>query len=185
MKHTRLLTLLVLLMTAAMDAWAQSATPVKHLIKGFNARLSAMEQTLPYETTVFDFLKFVNGTTYITSSVSLSEVTSSNPSVVSVGTFAGWNTPISFKADGDANITMSGEDSYGELWITIAISVLAPKYVYMANGTTDTDRWTVKVGNGSFGMLPIGGLTGDGTETITLKYSGTRQVKSITATVVE
>ena len=44
------------------------------------------------------------------------------------------------------------------------------------------DKWTVKVGDGEAQALPIGGLKGDGTETVTLKYNGRLKVKGVKAT---
>jgi hypothetical protein len=45
----------------------------------------------------------------------------------------------------------------------------------------DADKWTVKVGEGQAQALPIGGLKGDGSETVTLQYNGRLKVKSVTA----
>ena len=54
--------------------------------------------------------------------------------------------------------------------------------VSMKDGVKDADKWTVKVGEGQAQALPIGGLKGDGTETVTLQYSGSRHVKGVKAT---
>ena len=54
--------------------------------------------------------------------------------------------------------------------------------VKMKDGVKDADKWTVKVGEGQAQALPIGGLKGDGSETVTLKYNGRLKVKSVTAT---
>jgi len=54
--------------------------------------------------------------------------------------------------------------------------------VSMKDGVKDADKWTVKVGEGQAQALPIGGLKGDGSETVTLKYNGRLKVKSVTAT---
>ena len=53
--------------------------------------------------------------------------------------------------------------------------------VTLAEGTEDADKWTVKVGEGQAQALPIGGLKGDGSETVTLKYNGRLKVKSVKA----
>ena len=65
---------------------------------------------------------------------------------------------------------------------SIYVDVLNPFIVALADGTDDADKWKVSLDGTTFGALPIGRLTGDGTETVTLKYSGTRKVKSVTAT---
>ena len=54
--------------------------------------------------------------------------------------------------------------------------------VSMKSGTQDADKWTVKVGDGQAQALPIGGLKGDGTETVTLQYNGRLKVKGVKAT---
>ena len=54
--------------------------------------------------------------------------------------------------------------------------------VKMKSGTVDADKWTVKVGEGEAQALPIGGLKGDGSETVTLQYTGRLKVKGVTAT---
>ena len=53
--------------------------------------------------------------------------------------------------------------------------------VTMKNGVKDADKWTVKVGEGQAQALPIGGLKGDGSETVTLQYNGRLKVKSVKA----
>jgi hypothetical protein len=54
--------------------------------------------------------------------------------------------------------------------------------VSMKDGVKDAGKWTVKVGEGQAQALPIGGLKGDGSETVTLQYTGRLKVKSVTAT---
>jgi hypothetical protein len=56
--------------------------------------------------------------------------------------------------------------------------------VTMKDGVKDADKWTVKVGEGQAQALPIGGLKGDGTETVTLQYNGRLKVKGVKATSV-
>ena len=55
--------------------------------------------------------------------------------------------------------------------------------VSLKDGVKDADKWTVKVGDGQAQALPIGGLKGDGSETVTLQYNGRLKVKGVTATV--
>ena len=51
--------------------------------------------------------------------------------------------------------------------------------VTLAEGTEDTDKWTVKVGEGEAQAFPVEGL--NGSETVTATYSGTKKVKSVKA----
>jgi hypothetical protein len=57
--------------------------------------------------------------------------------------------------------------------------------VTMKDGVKDADKWTVKVGDGQAQALPIGGLKGDGSETVTLQYNGRLKVKGVTAVKAE
>ena len=54
--------------------------------------------------------------------------------------------------------------------------------VKMKNDVKDADKWTVKVGEGEAQALPIDGLKGDGSETVTLTYTGRLKVKGVKAT---
>lgn len=54
--------------------------------------------------------------------------------------------------------------------------------VTMKSGVKDAGKWTVKVGEGQAQALPIGGLKGDGSETVTLQYTGRMKVKGVKAT---
>lgn len=60
--------------------------------------------------------------------------------------------------------------------------VIDQYYLTLADGVKDADKWTVKVGEGQAQALPIGGLTGDGSETVTLQYNGRLKVKGVKAT---
>ena len=53
--------------------------------------------------------------------------------------------------------------------------------VNLNDGELNPSTWTGKVGTGNFGNLPLKNVT-EG-QTVTLKYNGTREVKSISATV--
>lgn len=56
--------------------------------------------------------------------------------------------------------------------------------VTLAEGTEEAENWKAKVGNGELQALPLTGLTGDGTETVTITYSGEKRVKSVKAVKV-
>lgn len=49
--------------------------------------------------------------------------------------------------------------------------------VTLKENTEDADKWTVKVGTGEAQALPVEGL--EGGETITITYTGTKKVKSV------
>ena len=51
--------------------------------------------------------------------------------------------------------------------------------VSLKDGVKDADKWTVKVGEGEAQAFPVEGLLGG--ETVTVTYSGTREVKSVKA----
>ena len=183
MKKTRLLLLLALLMTAATGAWAQDA---KHLITAtYREQTRSLEQPLPYATTIGELYEAVSGQSFsdLISSMSsvgmpLTGITSRNTSIVSIGEFNGASTPVTVIADGETIINLI----FGSYVQGIPVSATSPLYAYMKDGVKDADKWTVKVGDGEAQALPIGGLKGDGSETVTLQYTGRLKVKGVKAT---
>ena len=179
----KLLLLLALLMTAATGAWAQGA---KHLITAtHDGQTRSLEQPLPYATTVGELYEAVTGKSFsdLISTMSLLEmpltgISSNNTSVVSIGELNGASTPVTVKADGQATVSLK----FGNYAKGIYLSVTPPLYVTMKDGTQDADKWTVSTDGTTFGALPIGGLKGDGSETVTLKYNGRLKVKGVKAT---
>ena len=71
------------------------------------------------------------------------------------------------------NITISG---------SVSAAAASGYTVSLKDGVKDADKWTVKVGEGQAQALPIGGLKGDGSETVTLQYNGRLKVKGVKAT---
>lgn len=183
MKKTRLLLLLALLLTAATGAWAQDA---KHLITAtYDKQTRLLEQPLPYATTIGELYEAVTGesfsdllTTMTAVGMPLTGIGSNNTDVVSIGEFNGASTPVTVKADGEATVSLSFSGYYQGIYV----SVVPPLYVTMADGVKDADKWTVKVGDGEAQALPIGGLKGDGSEKVTLQYTGRLKVKGVKAT---
>ena len=183
MRKNKLLLLLALLMTAATGAWAQDA---KHLIKATHGEQTRLlEQPLPYATTIGELYEAVSGQSFsdLISSMSsvgmpLTGITSRNTSIVSIGEFNGASTPVTVIADGETIINLI----FGSYVQGIPVSATSPLYAYMKDGVKDADKWTVKVGEGQAQALPIGGLKGDGSETVTLKYNGRLKVKGVKAT---
>ena len=183
MRKNKLLLLLALLMTAATGAWAQDA---KHLITAtYREQTRSLEQPLPYATTIGELYESVSGVSfsYLVSTMSgfempLTGISSNNTSAVSIGELNGASTPVTVIADGKATISIN----FGSYAHGIFISAISPLYANMKSGVKDADKWTVKVGDGEAQALPIGGLKGDGSETVTLKYTGRLKVKGVTAT---
>ena len=183
MRKIKLLLLLALLMTAATGAWAQDA---KHLITAtYREQTRSLEQPLPYATTIGELYEAVSGQSFsdLISSMSsvgmpLTGITSRNTSIVSIGEFNGASPPVTVIADGETIINLI----FGSYVQGIPVSATSPLYAYMKDGVKDADKWTVKVGEGQAQALPIGGLKGDGKETVTLQYTGRLKVKGVTAT---
>ena len=185
MKQKRLLFLLVLLMTVATGAWAQDA---KHLITAtYDKQTRSLEQPLPYATTVGELYEAVTGehfsdliSYWSLADMTLTGISSNNTSVISIGEFNGASTPVTVNADGKATIGLN----FGGYVLGIFVTVTPPLYVTMKDGVKDADKWTASTDGTNFGALPIGGLKGDGSETVTLQYNGRLKVKSVTATSV-
>ena len=183
MRQKRLLLLLVLLLTATTGAWAQDA---KHLITAtYFEQTRLLEQPLPYATTIGEFYEAVTGQSfsYLISGMSdmempLTGITSRNTSIVSIGEFNGASTPVTVKADGETIINLI----FGNYVQALLVSATSPLYAYMKDGVKDADKWTASTDGTNFGALPIGGLKGDGSETVTLKYNGRLKVKGVKAT---
>ena len=182
-KKFRLFLLLALLMTAATGAWAQDA---KHLITAkYREQTRSLEQPLPYATTIGELYESVSGQSFsgLISTMSavempLTGISSKNTSVVSIGELNGESTPVTVIADGEATISIN----FGSYAHGILVSAISPLYANMKDGVKDADKWTASTDGTNFGALPIGGLKGDGSETVTLKYTGRLKVKGVTAT---
>ena len=183
MRKNKLLLLLALLMTAATGAWAQDA---KHLITAtYDKQTRLLEQPLPYATTIGELYEAVSGQSFsdLISSMSsvgmpLTGITSRNTSIVSIGELNGASTPVTVIADGETIINLI----FGSYVQGIPVSATSPLYAYMKDGVKDADKWTASTDGTNFGALPIGGLKGDGSETVTLKYNGRLKVKGVKAT---
>ena len=177
MNKTRLLSLLMLLMTAVTGTWAQSAKHKITVISGF--KKVSMDQPLPYTTSIDEVFKsqfsvIPNSYDFSITGVSVTSETD----VITIGEFNGWKTPVCVTADGKATINVEGNDGNRFSFI---ISVIPPYHIDLENGTRDADKWTVKVGTGDAKPLPVGGLSE--TDAVTLNYSGHLKVKGVKATV--
>ncbi len=201
MRKNKLLLLLALLLTAATGAWA---TDVYVVGNGTGNWLNGVawdpgaagnkmtEQNGVYSITFNDVdansdlqFKFaLNGTwaeTYGCTSGDANELNKALSNLEANG------NNIKFGLTEKADVTISFNLSE----LTYMISTKGMKVgddaatgytVSMKDGVKDADKWTVKVGEGQAQALPIGGLKGDGTETVTLQYTGRLKVKGVKAT---
>jgi hypothetical protein len=151
----------------------------------YREQTRSLEQPLPYATTIGELYESVTGQSFsdLISSMSsvgmpLTGITSRNTSIVSIGELNGASTPVTVIADGETIINLI----FGSYVQGIPVSATSPLYAYMKDGVKDADKWTAKVGEGQAQALPIGGLKGDGSETVTLQYNGRLKVKGVKAT---
>ena len=183
----KLLLLLALLMTAATGAMAQSGTPsVKKL---------TVPDTWTGDMTTFSAADLPSDFAAVGDDVvtTIPAPTATGNAVLIYG-FSGGETKYVEYANGVQSATDSRDIprdqiygyvnimGYEGVYYTAAAGTSATYSVKMKDGVKDADKWTVKVGEGQAQALPIGGLKGDGSETVTLKYNGRLKVKSVTAT---
>ena len=192
----KLLLLLALLLTAATGAWAQGGGDAAKYTKAVAIS----------ELKVGDILAQGASITGESSDAVKLDPNRSKVGNDVVGTEVGLNLTVSFGTNGTINnqyapVTESGQD--GDAWVVTNVKNQFGIYtvnlagILMTGGTEpvattytvslkdnvkDADKWTVKVGDGLAQALPIGGLTGDGSETVTLQYTGRLKVKGVKAT---
>ena len=202
MKRNKLLLLLALLLTAATGAWATDVYLVGNGSDGnwLNgvawdpgvADNKMTEQNGVYSITFKDvdanselLFKFaINGTWDVNYGCTSWDANELNKTLSNIE--ANGNN-IAFGLTEKADVTISFNLSE----MTYMISTKGMKVgddaatgysVSMKDGVKDADKWTVKVGEGQAQALPIGGLKGDGSETVTLQYTGRLKVKGVKAT---
>ena len=185
MRKNKLLLLLVLLMTAATGAWAQTETLL--------TTITATGETTYSETTAgvvtvtpsnmgrysenYGWIWTGSGSVTVeakegyTITKCVFKQNAKTPVTITTSPFA-----ITFDELGDCvqNYNMNGVTSievYGPAAAATGYSVT------LAEGTEDANKWTVKVGEEA-AAFPVGGLKGG--EKITLTYNGSREVKSVT-----
>ena len=83
-----------------------------------------------------------------------------------------------------SNATFYMEDKTVDHKVRACLEFDAPATytVSLNDGTENPTTWTASTDGTNFGALPIGGLKGDGSETVTLKYNGRLKVKGVKAT---
>lgn len=202
MKKNKLLLLLVLLLTAATGAWATDVYVVGNGNSDGNwlngvawdpgaAGNKMTEQNGVYSITFNDVdansdlqFKFaINGTwdvNYGCTSWDANELNKTLSNIEAGG--ANFKFGLTEKADVTISFNLS-EMTYmiSTKGMKVGDDAAAGYTVSMKDGVKDADKWTVKVGDGLAQALPIGGLKGDGTETVTLQYNGRLKVKGVKA----
>ena len=211
MRKNKLLLLLALLMTAATGAWADttvtwSASDMSQIYIDFDEG-TAQNNTIKGITATGstggdgrwdgDDISAMNAINTITFTSSVGNIKSIAIKAESISLYpqGGWtlsdeNKKLSWSGEASSTVSLTLSawdeiDNISEIVFTIesAPAPAAATYtVSMKDGVKDADKWTVKVGEGQAQALPIGGLKGDGSETVTLKYTGRLKVKGVTAT---
>ena len=202
MRKNKLLLLLALLLTAATGAWATDVYVVGNGSDGnwLNgvawdpgaAGNKMTEQNGVYSITFNDvdanselLFKFaINGTwdvNYGCTSWDANELNKTLSNIEAGG--ANFKFGLTEKADVTISFNLS-EMTYmiSTKGMKVGDDAATGYTVSMKDGVKDADKWTVKVGEGQAQALPIGGLKGDGSETVTLQYTGRLKVKGVKAT---
>ena len=194
MSKNKLFLLLALLLTAATGAWAQTETLLTTITP--TAKTTYSETTAGVVTVTPSNVDFFNGDYgwVWTGSGSVTVVAKEGYTITKCvfkqndkTPFTITTSPFAITFDGDG---LCEQDPNGDMNGVTSIEVYGPADVPAATGYTvslkdgvkDADKWTVKVGEGQAQALPIGGLKGDGSETVTLQYNGRLKVKGVKAT---
>ena len=175
--------MLVLLMTAATGAWAQSTHRIM-ATAGYapHVQSATMDVTLPFESTCKTLFEAI-AKSAIFGSIKEAKVESGNNITIDPSDDNnGWDTKVYVSAEGNAVVSLSIDA--GGLIATMNINInveTLPFYVALKSGTKDAAKWTATVGTSTTAQaLPVGGLSED--DAVTLNYSGRLRVKKVTAT---
>ena len=182
-KKFRLLLLLVLLMTAATGAWADGVTMKE--ITGSDIQSSWNGNTDPVKATDLPGFKAMTHDEAIAlGAPSNDEKVYLIYAINASNKFAALIYESGTKSSNETEFNLKELQSAAQnYWVYYTYSAAAAGYtVSLKDGVKDADKWTVKVGEGQAQALPIGGLKGDGTEPVTLKYTGRLKVKGVKAT---
>ena len=203
MKRNKLLLLLALLLTAATGAWATDDTyTVKFEANGKSKTIEnvTLEKTWAcnynsengeLDQIIKELYELKMG--YSSNTNPNTSVTGGNGKVTVVSS-SDQSITITEPFEGTATVTGQyvNYENYNYHTFTYSLTISIPGYtassaaagytVSLKDGVKDADKWTVKVGDGQAQALPIGGLKGDGKETVTLQYTGRLKVKGVKAT---
>ena len=181
----KLLLLLALLMTAVTGAWAANTVTwtaqnqLPTLGGKTTATIDGVTITATSAITVNGGRATFNGATFSVEDGNITKIVLKSVSGVS-GYPAGW-TIVNTDATWTGSATSVSCGYSGGVY-SIEFTIETVYSVTMKDGVKDADKWTVKVGEGQAQALPIGGLKGDGSETVTLQYNGRLKVKGVKAT---
>ena len=188
----KLLLLLALLLTAATGAWADESS------ESFTTTSGASSYTGEHFKISVDDVGDVDG--FYLEENTYARIEALNGEIITKVEFTqgGWSITDLRSAVGTTTYvgevaTVSGVNATSlTVNADIGLQIKAVKVYYTAgpagytvslkDGVKDADKWTVKVGVGQAQALPIGGLKGDGSETVTLQYTGRLKVKGVKAT---
>ena len=199
MRKNKLLLLLALLLTAATGAWAQTETLLLTIENKDYTTFTSGSKTFDDKVTVtFSKTVYNEGDTYgwYAATESLLTVAGTNgynitsckfytnDGTANTGYTIAGESPSVYLFGGGVYTDANQSEYLGDPGITkIEVYTAATGYtVSMKDGVKDAGKWTVKVGDGEAQALPIGGLKGDGSETVTLQYNGRLKVKGVKAT---
>ena len=195
----KLLLLLALLLTAATGAWAQTETLLLTIENSGYPSFTSGSKTFDDKVTVtFSKTVYNEGDTYgwYAATESLLTVAGTNgytitsckfytnDGIAKTGYTVEGESPSVYLFGGGVYNDANQSEYLGDPGITkIEVYTAATGYtVSLKDGVKDAGKWTVKVGEGQAQALPIGGLKGDGSETVTLQYNGRLKVKGVKAT---
>ena len=201
MKQFRLLTLLALLMTAATGAWADE-TPLVTIENKDYTTFTGGSKTFDDKVTVTFSNSVFNGgddwgwtavTTSLLTVAGINGYTITSCKFYTLEGTAAYGYTVEGKSPSvyltetkvytdDSKSVNIGAPGIKKIEVYGAAASAAGYTVSMKDDVKDADKWTVKVGEGQAQALPIGGLKGDGSETVTLQYNGRLKVKGVKAT---
>ena len=180
MRKNKLLLLLALLMTAATGAWAQSAFTAKGITSA-SQLTSTDDEAYVAACMPSDFLavdvNVAKAWTGAPTDGSAMLIYAIDGNKIKMATFLNGSNKTTTGATWSI-ATFKNQLSNSKFFYTAASGYT----VSLKDGVKDAGKWTVKVGEGQAQALPIGGLKGDGKETVTLQYNGRLKVKGVTAT---
>ena len=199
MKKNKLLLLLVLLLTAATGAWAQEGTLLTTILSDDNTDFKSGSKTFDNKATVTfsgNVDNYVGWGWYsMEGEATLTVTAAEGYTITRVKFYTNSGSAFDEEAPFEAILVLDlgnykvftkvNDTSIGESGVTqidvYGYAAPAGYTVSMKSGTKDAEKWTVKVGEGQAQALPIGGLKGDGSETVTLQYNGRLKVKGVKA----
>ena len=183
MRKNKLLLLLALLMTAATGAWADGVTMKEITISDIQSSWNG--NTDPVKATDLPGFKAMTHDEAIALGAPSNDekvylIYAINASNKFAALIYEYGTKSSNETEFNLKELKSSAQNY---WVYYTYSDAPAGYtVSLKDGVKDADKWTVKVGDGQAQALPIGGLKGDGSETVTLQYNGRLKVKGVKAT---